>query len=134
MITNFKIDQAATFAGLVYLSCAPKLAFRSTEQEKTKDGVSKWEVQLLGAFRDSFGGTSNEVVKLGITSYTDPCEGLAPFTPVELVDFEVGVMEKTKKDQNGVEKVIGVNVWYRASKVRSIAETHVAPATSGKAA
>lgn len=131
MISNFKIDQTATFAGLVFLSCDPKLGFQSTEQEKTKDGTPKWELQILGAFRDGFGKTNNEVVKVGIAAHHNPADGIAAFSPVQLVDFEVGVMERTKKDQNGQEKVIGVSVWFRASKLRSNAEV---PASTGKAA
>jgi hypothetical protein len=131
MISNFKIDQAATFAGLVFLSCDPKLGFQSTAQETTKDGTPKWEIQILGAFRDGFGKTNNEVVKVGIAAHHNPADGLVAFSPVQLVDFEVGVMEKTRKDQNGQEKVIGVSVWFRASKLRSLADT---TPVSGKAA
>lgn len=118
MRANFKIDQGGTFAGLVFLSCQPKLAFGSTEQERTKDGRLKWTVEVLGAAYDGFGGTSNEVLKVGIASSTDPAEGIAPFTPVELGDFEVGVMEKTKKNADGSERVVGVNVWFRASEIK----------------
>jgi hypothetical protein len=131
MISNFKIDQAATFAGLVFLSCEPKLGFRSTSQETTKDGTPKWEVQILGAFRDGFGKTNNEVVKVGIAAHHNPAEGIPAFSPVQLVDFEVGVMERTKRDQAGQEQVIGVSVWFRASKIRSNAEV---PVSTGKAA
>lgn len=131
MISNFKIDQVATFAGLVFLSCEPKLGFRSTEQETTKDGTPKWQVEVLGAFRDGFGKTNNEVVKIGIASHGNPADNIAAFAPVELVDFEVGVMEKTRKNADGSDKVIGVSVWFRASKLRSLAEV---PVASGKAA
>jgi hypothetical protein len=130
MISNFKVDQAATFAGLVFLSCEPKREMRSSVQSTTKDGTPKWEVQVLGAFHDNFGGTKNEVVKVGIAAHHNPAEDIAPFTPVQLVDFEVGVMEKTKRGQDGSERVIGVTVWFRASKMRSIAEVPV----SGQAA
>ncbi len=42
---------------------------------------------------------------------------------MELVDFEIGVMEKTKRDPNtGEERVIGVQVWYRCGQIRSTAE------------
>jgi hypothetical protein len=131
VISNFKIDQAGTFAGLVFLSCDPKLEYQKTTQETTKDGTPKWEVQILGAFRDGFGKTNNEVVKVGIAAHHNPGDGIAAFSPVQLVDFEVGVMERTKKDQNGQEKVIGVSVWFRASKLRSLADT---TPVSGKAA
>lgn len=127
-ISNFKIDQTATFAGLVFLSCEPKIEFGSTtDQECTKDGTPKWEVQVLGAFRDTFGKTNNEVVKVGVAAQKNPGEGVPAFSPVQLVDFEVGVMERTKK-VDGVDKVIGAQVWFRASAVRPLS------ATSGKAA
>lgn len=118
MRANFKIDQGATFAGLVFLSCQPKLTFGSDQQERTRDGRLKWTLEVLGAAYTGFGGTSNEVLKVGMASSTDPAEGLAPFSQIELGDFEVGVMEKTKKTQDGGEKVVGVNVWFRASEIK----------------
>lgn len=118
MIQNFKVDQAGTFGATVFLSCEPKYKFGTTDQECTKDGTPKWECQILGAFRDGFGRMNNEVMKVGVASTSDPGAGLTPYTQVELVDFEVGVMEKTKKDQNGQEKVIGVQVWYRAQGIQ----------------
>ena len=128
MFTNFKIDQATTFQGIAFLACQPKTAFRSTVQETTKDGMPKWEVQVVAMFRTSFGQVQNEVLKVGVASPKDPGQGLMPYTPVQLVDFEVGVMEKTKRNpETGEEKVIGLQVWYRAAEVRSIA-------ASGKAA
>jgi hypothetical protein len=123
MLSNFKIDQAATFAGLVFLSCEPKKAFGSDTQETTKDGLAKWEVQVLGAFKSNFGTTNNEVVKVGIASKDNPANSIPPFSPISLLDFEVGVMEKTKRDREGAEKVIGVTVWFRASGIRSASGT-----------
>jgi hypothetical protein len=126
MIANLKIDQRATFAGLVFLSCEPKREMGSDRQAVTKDGSLKWELQVLAAIKDNFGGTKNEVVKVGMTGRTNPAEGVAPFTPVELGDFEVGVMEKTRKDQNGNEKIIGVTVWFRASEILNVASAKAA--------
>jgi hypothetical protein len=124
VITNFRIDQAATFAGVAYLSSEPKLKFGSdTDQECLRDGTPKWTVQVIAGFRDSFGKTSNEVLKIGVASYKDPGEGLAVYTPVHLIGFEVGCMEKTKKDQNGQERVIGTQIWFRAGEVRPVAAT-----------
>lgn len=137
-LQNFKIDQAATFAGVIYLQCEPKTAFGTDRQDTLKDGTPKWEVQVLGAFRDQFGKVSNEVVKIGVAAHKNPGEGIQPYTPVELRNFEVGVMEKTKKLPSGEEKVIGVTVWFRAESLRSTADTGTAaaPATGsrGKAA
>jgi hypothetical protein len=118
MLTNAKIDQSRTFAGLVFLSCQPKTKFGSTEQEMTKDGRGKYELEVLGAVYQPFGGTKNEVMKVGIAASTDPAAGIAPFSPIELGDFEIGVMEKTKRNPDGTERVIGVNVWFRASEIK----------------
>ncbi|GAB3916171.1 hypothetical protein GCM10029964_128990 [Kibdelosporangium lantanae] len=123
-LMNFKIDQAATFAGLAFLSCEPKLKFGSdTDQECAKDGTPKWVVQLVAASRNSFGGTENNILKVGITSHGNPGSALPPFGPVQLVGLEVGVMEKTRRQADGSEKVIGVTVYYRAEKIRSTADT-----------
>jgi hypothetical protein len=131
MFTLFKIDQAATFQGVAFLSCDPKTAFGQRDrQEQTKDGTPKWEAQVVAMTRDQFGKPATEVLRVGIASHKDPGAGLNPYTPVQLVNFEIGVMEKTKKNpETGEEKVIGVQVWYRAEAIRSNA---AAPA--GKAA
>ena len=39
MPATFVVDQAATFSAVVLLSCEPKLAFGSDQQDKTRDGV-----------------------------------------------------------------------------------------------
>lgn len=116
----FRVDQAATFQAVAFNASAPKMAFQTQTQETAKDGTPKWEVQVTGMFTDSFGRTSTEVLKVGITSYKDPGEGLMPFTPVQIKDFEVGVMDKVKRLPDGSEKVLGSQVWYRASEIRPI--------------
>ena len=129
MPQNFKVDQAATFANVILLSSAPKLKFGSdVDQECTKDGTPKWEVQVAAGFHQ-FGKITNEVLKIGIAAAKDPAEGLTPYSPVELVGFEVGVMEKTAKDGS----VIGAQTWYRAEAIRSTAATGPAK-SSAKAA
>ena len=78
MIQNFKIDQAATFDSIRLLSVAPKTAFGDQyRQESTKDGVPKWEAQVVAGFRQ-FGRTQNEIIKVGIAAGHDPGEGIAP--------------------------------------------------------
>jgi hypothetical protein len=123
MFTLFKINQAATFRGVAFLSCDPKTAFGQRDrQETTKDGTPKWEIQVVAMTVDQFGKPQNEVLRVGIASHKDPGAGLNPYTPIDLVDFQVGVMEKTKRNpETGEEKVIGVQVWYRAEAARSLA-------------
>ena len=119
MIQNFAIDQAATFESLLFLSCEPKTAFGDSYRQKTtKDGTPKWETQLVARFRQ-FGRATNEIIKVGLASERQPAEDLTPATPVELVGFEIGVMDK--KDRNG--NVTGAQVWYRCQEVRSTAST-----------
>jgi hypothetical protein len=119
---TYRIDQAATFAGVVLLSVEPKLGFGSAEQERTAEGALKWEAQLVVGFRQ-FGKISNEVLKVGLVSATNPGAGLGAYTPVELVGFEVGVMPKTKRNPDGSERILGVQVWYRAEQLRAISST-----------
>jgi hypothetical protein len=118
MPQTYKIDQAATFAGVALLSVEPKVAFGSAEQDRTSDGVPKWEAQLVAGFHQ-FGKINNEILKVGVVAHTNPGDGLAPYTPVELVGFEVGVMEKKGRDG----QVVGVQVWYRAEQLRPISST-----------
>lgn len=126
MPQNFKVDQAATFANVILLSSAPKIKFGSdVDQEMTKgdNPLPKWEVQVVAGF-SQFGKITNEVLKIGVAASKDPAEGLTPYSPIELVGFEIGVMEKTGKDGS----VIGAQIWYRAEQIRSTAAT--APAKS----
>jgi hypothetical protein len=118
MPQTFKVDQAATFQHVVLLSCEPKTAFGSAEQAKTKDGTPRWELQLVGAFRQ-FDRAANEVIKVGVDSHRNPAEGLAQFSPVRLRNFEVGVMERQKDGQ-----VVGVQVWYRCDGIEPIGTVH----------
>ena len=114
----YAIDQAATFERVMWLSSEPKTRFGSDDQETTKDGVPKWEVQLVASFRQ-FGRSTNEIIKVGLTSPSQPGKELGPAEPVQLVGFEIGVMDK--KNREG--QIVGAQVWYRCQEVRSIAAT-----------
>lgn len=121
MPQTFKIDQAATFSGVALLSIEPKLVFGSEAQDRTSDGVPKWEAQVVAGFRQ-FNRTANEVLKIGLVGHTNPMDGLQPYTPIELVGFEVGVMPKERKDRDtGQTELVGVTVWYRCAEIRPIA-------------
>ena len=122
MITNFFVDQVKSFPnGLMFLACEPKADRATGEQARTKDGHFKWEVHVMTGQRNQFGQLNFDPIKIGITSETstiNPCDDVPPMSPVELVNFELGVMERTK---NG--EIVGVQVWYRCSQVRSTAAT-----------
>lgn len=124
MPQTFVIDQAATFAGVAFLECSPKTVFgRPDEQDRTPDGRLKWDVQLVAGFRDQFGASQHEVIKVNMASNTNPGDGLNPYTPVQLVNFVVGVVPpEVRKDSRGQEKLVGGTVWYRADELRPISQ------------
>jgi hypothetical protein len=129
VIQNFKIDQARTFSSLMLLGVEPKTAFGDAfRQETTKAGVPKWVVQLAAEFR-AFGRPQRELINVGIDAEKDPGEGFAPGTFMELIDFEIGVMEKRNRDG----QVVGVQVWYRAGAMRPTSATASKRSTAGEA-
>lgn len=132
--TTFKIDQGATFEALMALSGCPKTAFGDPyRQETTKDGTPKFELELAARFRQ-FGKATNEIIKVGIVAESDPFEGLEFPAFVQLIDLEIGVMDKKNRDG----QVIGAHVWYRCAEVRPLhatgPRTRQAPAKSEDAA
>lgn len=120
MPQTFVIDQAATFTGVAFLQSSPRMVFGSrTEQDRTADGLGKWEIQCVAGFRDQFGTGSHEVIKVNVASMRDPGEALTPYSPVHLINFTVGVIPpEMGTDRNGASKVKGGTTWYRADEVR----------------
>lgn len=115
----YKIDQARTFLSVLCLELNPKTAFGDQyRQETTKDGIPKWEAELAVKF-ETFGRPTNALIKVGMVSEKDPREGLDLPTMVELVDFEVGVMDATDRDG----KPRGAQVWYRCTEIRPLTAT-----------
>jgi hypothetical protein len=116
----FIVDQAATFNAVAFLSAEPKIEYGTRDkQETTKDGLPKWEVQVVAGFRDNFGKVQNEVIKVSYAGLKNPAESLGMYQVVQLVNFTVGVMEKTARDDKS--KVIGFNVWYRCDEIKPTA-------------
>jgi hypothetical protein len=118
----FAIDQAATFDGVAFLKSTPKTVFGSPDvKDTTQDGRIKWEIRLICAFKDQFGGDQHEIIKVGIAAHTDPGEGLVQYTPVQLVNLVVGVIPpEMGADRNGNQKVRGGSTWFRADELRPI--------------
>ena len=122
MPQTFVIDQAATFTGVGFLQSSPKMAFQSDQQDALPDGRLKWEVQVVAGFRDNFGNSTHEIIKVNVASATNPGDGLAQYTPVHLINFVVGVIPaEMGTDRNGGQKIKGGSVWYRADEIRSTA-------------
>ncbi len=49
------------------------------------------------------GGPNDEILQVGVASGANSGNGLAPSTRVELVGFEVAVVEKESRDGRGVD-------------------------------
>lgn len=119
----FAIDQAATFSGVAFVQSSPKTVFGSPDVKDTvADGRIKWEVQVIAGFKDQFGNQSHEIMKVNIASHTDPGDGMAQYTPVQLINLVVGVIPaEIGQDRNGAAKVKGGSTWFRADELRPIA-------------
>jgi hypothetical protein len=126
MPQTFVVDQAATFQAVAFLSAEPRIEFGTKDKQETKDGVPRWDVQVVAGFRDNFGKVNNEVIKVSYTGMKNPAEVIGMYQPVQLVNFTVGVMERTARDDRS--KVIGHTIWYRCDEIKPTAS----PAPSGK--
>jgi len=118
-VSNLQIDQRASFAGMAFLNCQPRMKFGSEDQQDTtKDGRFKWDVEVLcGVNNAQLNKVENRVFKVGISSRSNPGEGLEMFDKVELRDFTVGVSEKQRRHENGAKELTGVSVWFTASEI-----------------
>ncbi len=118
----FHVDQARTFQMVMFLSSAPKMVFGSNDkQDTTKDGLPKWEVQVVASFIAFGGKLENEILKIGVASYQDPAAALGGPQPVHLNGFRVGVSPAEKRtDRNGNEKIVGGTAWYQADEIVSV--------------
>jgi hypothetical protein len=117
---TFKVDQAATFDKVILLEIEPRKAYGSEEQERNRDGVLRWTAQVVAGFK-AFDKTNNEVLKVGFDAEGDPRTSIESYTPVQLIDFELGVMPREKKNrETQALEMVGVTIWYRCSEIRPI--------------
>jgi hypothetical protein len=120
---TYRVDQAATFTRCVLVEIAPKLVFgtKTDEQDVNGDKVPRWNAEVMAGFR-AFGRSVNELIRVGFDAEREP--QIEPFTPVELVDFEIGFMPKERENKKtGVTEMTGVTVWCRCSEIRPISAT-----------
>lgn len=115
MIGTFKIDQATTFGSVHLMSVEPKNEFKSDDQQCTKDGTPKWTAKVAVTYQ-VFGRNESEILNVNLTSRNDPGEGVAPFSPIDLVGLEVNVSEKRNREN---QTVPGITQWYRADEIKA---------------
>lgn len=118
MIGTFKIDQSTTFGSVHLMSVEPKTEFKSDQQQTDKStGDPKWTAKVAVTYQ-VFGRNESEILNVNLTSRNDPGEGVAPFSPVDLVGLEVNVGEKRNREN---QTVPGITQWYRADEIKAAA-------------
>nr|ABD48720.1 pXT107.4 [Nocardia sp. 107] len=81
-------------------------------------------MSLVAAFRDQFGASQHEVIHVNVASNGNPGDGIGAYTPVQLVNFVVGVVPpEVRKNARGEEKLTGGTTWYRADEIRATNST-----------
>ena len=93
MSVSVAVDTAKTFSVLIYMGCEVKADFNTGEAQRNAAGLLKWGVT--------------------IPAESDPCDGLAPGTPVRLDGLRAGVMDP---EQRG-EKIRGGKMFFQAQSV-----------------
>lgn len=84
------VDQARTFRNLVFLNSQPKMAYGSDNQDITRSGIPKWEVQVVASF-EVLGKLESEILKVSIISEIDPGTAIEAPASVELIGFRVRI-------------------------------------------
>ena len=114
---SFVIDTARTFTQLMLVGSGPKLKFQSAEQDVTRAGEKKWELQIVATFQPRYGmSPAVEVIKVTIIGgATNPASGINDGTTVELTDFEVGMSAPEHNAKGGIK---GGKPYYGATAVR----------------
>lgn len=121
MPQTFIVDQAQTFKALAFLSAEPKIEYGSRDkQEMTKDGLPKWEIQLVAGFYQ-FGKIANEVLKVNYAGPHNPADYIGMYQPVQLLNFTVGVNPPEERtNDKGVKRIVGGTAWYRCDDIQPV--------------
>lgn len=121
MAGNYLIDPNS-FTGMVLMGSMPREKFGEPgTQERTSDGnVPKWTVEVAVSFPPAQGRkVPSEVIAVTVPGHTDPADGLAVGTPVQLVSLRLGVSTAQLKG----DRVQGGKAWFIADQVTSVAAT-----------
>ncbi|MFI9825245.1 hypothetical protein ACIHFC_33105 [Streptomyces sp. NPDC052013] len=124
MPVTLYVDTSRTFQQFIFLRAEPKMMFGSShEQDVTKGGIPKWEVQVV-ATHEQFGRPENEIIKVSIISHRNPGDAIDSPQPVELVGLRVRMNPVERRvDKNGGERIVGGTITYQADEVRVIAHS-----------
>jgi hypothetical protein len=115
---TFVIDTRETFDSALLMASGPKMQFQTTEQDVSATGERKWEILAVLTWKAEPGRNPVvEVVKVTMLGGTNPADGIAPGTMVELGGFRVGISTPEKTDRGGVR---GGKPWYQATAIRPL--------------
>lgn len=118
MPATLAINPAGTFSACVFMGCAPKYKFQTTEQDRTQEGRPKWEVQCAVTYLAEPGQRAfTEGLAVTVVADRDPSEGLTAPCTVELVDLRAGVSTPEAKEGG---RVRGGRLWWQASALRQV--------------
>lgn len=114
---TFVVDTGRTFAAALLMGSAPKLRFQTTEQDVAADGQRKWEIQAAMTWQAEHGMRPvSEVVSVTCLGGTDPAASIPPGTPIEFMDFRVGISTPERTDRG----VRGGKPYYQAGGLRPV--------------
>src|SRR5699024_6050878 len=105
------VDQATSFAAVIYMGSAPKTKFQDKKpvgQDATADGTPKWQIQVSLAPQHVAGAVVQdkpELINVNISAHEDPGSGLMPAVPIQFDNLAIG----TPRDKT---------IWYTAQGLR----------------
>jgi hypothetical protein len=119
---TYTINTAATFAAVFLMASGPRTKYGTTEQDRTAEGLPRWECQLAVTFLAEPGQRPvSDVLSVTIAAEHDPAASITPGTPVELTDLRLGVSQaEARQDGRGVR---GGRPYYTASGIRPALHT-----------
>ncbi|MFE9139672.1 hypothetical protein [Streptomyces sp. NPDC007355] len=105
---------------MTFLTCNPKLAYGSDgKQDVTRDGISKWEVQVAVTFV-AFGRIENEILKISIASHTDPAAEIDNPQSVKISGLRIRVKQADRREDRPGGERPAVIVTYQADAISPI--------------
>ncbi len=120
MSVSVAVDTAKTFSVLIYMGCEVKADFNTGEAQRNAAGLLKWGVTIAAQTIPVNGQRSTaETLSVTIPAESDPCDGLAPGTPVRLDGLRAGVMDP---EQRGEGKIRGGRMFFQAQSVSAMVQ------------
>src|ERR1017187_2500760 len=131
---TFVCDTGATFATMLLMSSGPKTEFGSAVQAISKTGEKKWFAQVAATWQAEYGMRPvSEVIEITLTGGdANPAASIQPGSPVEFVNFRIGVSSPEMRDNGRGPRVSGGRAWYSASAVRASGRVPVGAANGAK--